>query len=243
MEFNKLKDVGLNEKEIKIYVKLLDLNEATVSKIAKETNINRSLLYFILFGLEKKGFVSYFIKNNIKYYRPVEPEKILNLIEEKKKSFELILPELIDRVKLNKTRPVIEILEGKEGIKTILNEILRLKQDWFAFNVPGMGPKILGDWVHSYEKERQKLGIKLKVLMVESEQGLERGREFSKMKNTRVKYLGKNYESPSSNYIYSDRLVIIFWYPEFPFAIRIIDSNLVKSYKKYFNEMWKIARR
>jgi len=237
-----LRDVGLNEKESKIYVKLLQLNESSVTRLAKETGINRSLLYFILNDLEKKGFVSYILKNNVKIYRAVEPEKILGLLKAKEDSFQKILPELVSMRKTSFTKPQIEILEGKEGIKTILNEILRLKKEWFAFNIPGKGPKILGDSVHNFETQRQKLKIPLKVLITETEQGLKRGKDFKQMSYTKVKILGKNYDSPASNYIYGDRLVIIFWYETFPFAIRTIDQNLSNSYKKYFDEMWKIAK-
>lgn len=242
MNLDKLYGVGLNENESKLYVSLLKLTESSVTQLSKESGINRSLLYFILHDLEQRGFVSHILKNNVRFYRAVNPNKVLDLLHEKEKGFKSILPELLELNKFSKKKPQVEILEGKEGIKTILNEILRLKKDWFAFNIPGKGPEVLGDWVYAYERERQRVGIKLNVILVGTEQGVIRGKEFSKMKFTKVKYLGKNYESPASSYIYGDRLVIIFWYKEFPFAIRIVDKSLADSYKKYFDEMWKIAK-
>ncbi len=239
----KLRQIGLNEKESGVYLALLELEDALVSEISKKTKINRSLLYSILESLSGKGMVTYIIKNNVRYYRAAEPQKIFSMLKEKEKIFESILPNLIELHKPRKKKPVVEILEGIEGIKTILNDILKQKQDWYAYNVPGKGPGLLGDWIHMYEKQRQKFKIPLNVLVVETKEGLQRAKEFSKMKYTRVKYLGKNYESPASNYVYGDRLVIVFWYKEFPFAIRIIDQNLANSYKKYFGEMWKMAHK
>lgn len=238
----KLKQIGLNEKESKVYLTLLELEDSLVSEISKKTNINRSLLYSILESLSKKGMATYIIKNNIRYYKAAEPQKIFSMLKEKEKVFESILPNLIDLYKPKKRKPIVEILEGIEGIKTILNDVLRQKQEWNAYNVPGKGPEIIGYKADAFEKERQKLKIPLKVLVVETKAGLQRAKTFKKMKYTKVKYLGKNYESPASNYVYGDRLVIIFWYKEFPFAIRIIDQNLTNSYKKYFSEMWKIAK-
>mgnify|MGYP001609488450 CR=1 FL=1 len=164
------------------------------------------------------------------------------MLNEKKRLFASILPQLISIGKSDIKKPKIEILEGKEGIKTILNEILRLTKEWYAFNIPGKGPEILGPNVEAFEKERQKKKIKLYVICNTTKSAKERGAAFSKMKCTQVKYLGEPYESPASNYIYSDRVVIIFWYEQFPFAVRIIDKNLAESYKKYFFELWSMAR-
>ncbi len=243
MEITQLKNVGLNEKESKIYTTLLELKESSVAKISKKAGINRSLSYFILSDLEKKGFVSYIIKNNIKFYKPIEPQKILNLLEEKKKSFQSILPQLIELSKKSGVKPQIEILEGKEGIKTILNEVLRLKKEWFAYNVPGKGPETLGYLIDNFENQRQKKKILLKVMCINTPQGKKRGADFSKMKFTQVKYMKDAYESPASNWIYGDRFVIIFWYEDSPFAIRIIDRKLADSYKKYFNALWKVSKK
>lgn len=242
MEFKELENVGLNPKQANTYLALLQLKETTVTTLAKKTSINRSLLYFILEDLEKKGFVSHIVKNNVKYYKPVEPYKILDLLEEKKSSFKNILPELVNIAKKTTKKPEIEILEGKEGIKTIFNEVLRLRQEWFAFNVPGKGPEIMGYLADSFESQRQKDEIPLKVICNDTPPSRIGGKRFSKMSFTHVKYLGQ-YESPASNWIYADRVVVIFWSKEFPFAVRIIDKNFAESYKDYFNLLWKLAKK
>lgn len=243
MDTEKLKQIGLTEKESKIYLALLELGDALVSEIAEKTKINRSLLYSILSNLSKKGLVAYILKNNTRYYRAVEPQKILNFIEEKEKALRSILPELIALHKPKKEKPIVEILEGKEGLKTILNDVLRQRKEWFAYDVPGKGPEILGFTVEAFERDRQKAKIPLNVICVNTESGLKRGKQFSRMKYTKVKYMPKSYESPASNWLYGNRIVIIFWYKEFPFAIRIIDKNLAEAYKNHFRALWKIAKK
>ena len=242
MDIEKLKQCGLSEKESKVYVELLQSGDSLVSEISGRTKINRSLLYTILTDLANKGIVTYMIKNNVRYYRAAEPHRILSMLKEKEVIFESILPDLAELYTPRTKKPIIEILEGKEGIKTILNDILRLKEEWFAFDVPGKGPDILGSSVHSFEKERQKEKIVLKVICIKTRSGLKRGKEFSKMKYTHVRYTPKTYESSASNWIYGDRIVIIFWYTEFPFAVRIIDKNLANSYKNNFKTAWNYSR-
>ncbi len=238
MEPTELLSIGLNEREIKIYLFLLERGESIVTEIAKNTKANRSQLYSILENLAQRGFVSYIIKNNVRYYRAVEPTKILGILKEKEKSFENLIPQLLSLQKPASKKPRVEILEGKEGIKTLLNDLLRVKKEWLAFNIPGKGPDILGPMVHWFEKERQKQRIVLKAICVPTKEGLQRGKEFAAMKYTQVKY-SHNYESPASNWIYGDRIAIIFWYKEFPFAIRITDQKLAESYKNYFGLIWK----
>ncbi|MDD5178142.1 MAG: helix-turn-helix domain-containing protein [Candidatus Nanoarchaeia archaeon] len=242
MDPEKLKQIGLNEKESKVYLSLLESEDCLVSEIAEKTKINRTLLYSILSDLSNKGIVTYILKNNTRYYRAAEPEKMLSMLKEKEKFFESILPELISLKKPKTKKPLVEILEGREGIKTILNDLLRIKQEWFAFNIPGKGPEIIGPTVEAFEKERQKQKIILNVLCVKTTEGIKRGKEFSQMKFTNVRFMPESYESPASNWIYGDRVVVIFWYKEFPFAIRIIDKNLAESYKNYFKALWKVAK-
>ncbi len=243
MELNeKLEQIGLNQRESSVYLALLERGDCLVSEIAKTTKINRSLLYSILDNLVNKGVTTYIIKNNIRFYRAVEPNKILSILKEKENVFESILPQLMSIQKPMTKKPIVEILEGKEGIKTILNDVLRVNKEWFAFNIPGKGPEVLGPMAHLFEKERQKTKIILNVICVRTKEGLRRGKEFSQMKYTKVRYTPEIYESPASNWIYGNRTVVIFWYKEFPFAIRIIDKNLAESYKNHFKLLWKASK-
>lgn len=238
MDLDKLKQIGLSEKEVNVYLELLQAGDSLVSEIAKRTSINRSLLYTVLSDLANKGIVTYILKNNVRYYRAAEPAKILSMLKEKEKLFESILPQLNQLHKPRTKKPIVEILEGKEGIKTILNDILNVQKEWDAFGAPGKGPEILGPWVHFFEKERSKAKIILKALFTRTGEGKKRGRELAKFRYTQIKYTSVIYNSPASNYIYGDRIVIIFWYKEFPFAIRIIDQNLAESYKNHFKVIW-----
>lgn len=243
MDIEKLKQVGLSEKESEIYLALLELDDALVSEIAEKTKINRSLLYSILSDLIDKGLVTYVLKNNTRYYRAVEPQKILNFLEEKEKAFRSILPELMSLHKSRKDKLIVEILEGKEGIKTILMDILRLKEEWLAFGSSGKGPEILPYYVEHWERERQKQKIKLKAILDLSTSGLKRGKDLSKLKYTEIKYTLEKYLSPTSTWVYGDRFVFIVWSKGHPFAIRTISKDIVESYKSHFQKLWKIAKK
>ena len=142
MVFGVLKELGLNESEIKIYTNLLKEGSSLASSVAEDTDLNRSLTYQILDKLISKGYVTYVIKNNIRYYNPLSPERLLDLLKERERKLKEILPELSNLYRPSKENPVVEILDGVEGIKTILNDILKEGGRWLALG-SGIAPEIL----------------------------------------------------------------------------------------------------
>ncbi|MFH1290806.1 MAG: helix-turn-helix domain-containing protein [Nanoarchaeota archaeon] len=242
MEINQtLGELGLGNEETSVYITLLKLGSSLASKISEETRINRSQVYQILDKLIKKGFVGYVIKNNKRYYNPVNPEKLIEIQKEREEKLKSILPQLSSLFVPSENKPMVEILEGKEGIKTILNDLIRTKKEWFALGT-GRGMELLPYFVEHWQKERQKHKINLKVILDTSESGKKRGDNLSKAKYTEIKYMPKEYSSPFSTWIYGDRLVFVMWSKEHSFAIRIMSENIVKGYKSHFDVLWKVAK-
>ena len=56
-----LKLLGLNNSEVKVYLTLLELNQALASEIAKKSGIPRASIYDVLRRLEDEGLVSHVI--------------------------------------------------------------------------------------------------------------------------------------------------------------------------------------
>ena len=88
-------------------------------------------MYDVLNSLLKKGVVAYVIKNGKKSFRAADPEKMIDYLNTQEKDLEetkniitSILPQL-KPVKIDAQKPVIEIYEGKEGMKTILEMSVR----------------------------------------------------------------------------------------------------------------------
>jgi HTH-type transcriptional regulator, sugar sensing transcriptional regulator len=236
-----MQELGLSNQESQVYLSLLKMGASFASQISEKTRINRSLVYQILDNLIVKGFVGYVIKNNIREYNAVSPEKLFDLLKEKEDRLNEALPELNNLVKISKDKPLVEILDGKEGIKTILNDIIRVKQDWFAFG-SGKATEILPFFVSHWQKQRQSTKIWMRAILNKSSSGAKRGKELSKLKLTEVKYLSENTENPSSTWIYGDRVVVVMWSKEHSFAIRTISKEIAKGYLNYFNSLWKLSK-
>ena len=85
MEIEKvLEQLGLNEKEAKVYLACLQLGKAAVLLIAKKAALKRPNTYLILEALSAKKLISIVIEGKKKYYTAESPTKLLQLHELKK---------------------------------------------------------------------------------------------------------------------------------------------------------------
>ena len=88
----KLQSIGLTQNEARVYLFLLEYQEAKTGLICSKLKIPNSHIYQILEKLLDKGIISYKIINNIKIFRPVDPESLYSLFREKEfnTDFEII---------------------------------------------------------------------------------------------------------------------------------------------------------
>lgn len=121
-----LEDLGLSDKEAKVYLALLQVDNSSVLDIAKKTSIKRPTVYVTLESLAKKGLVSETTVGKKTYYLAESPERLETFIQRQKVIFEekeRRVKEIISQVKTVQRetgeRPVVQYFEGKEGIHSM----------------------------------------------------------------------------------------------------------------------------
>ncbi len=78
MERQILKEIGLLDAEIDVYLCLLRIGPSLVSKINQETGLHRTHIYDLLEKLKEKGLVSVFIQSGKNYFKPSPPKRLLD---------------------------------------------------------------------------------------------------------------------------------------------------------------------
>jgi HTH-type transcriptional regulator, sugar sensing transcriptional regulator len=128
-------NLGLSEKESKVYLAALELGPETAQKIAQKAGINRPTAYVQIESLKNRGLMSQFDKGKKTFYVAESPERLsslLNVLEKelefKKVETERVLPSLLNLFAGKGERPKVRFLEGVEGLKTIQQEFLRSKE-------------------------------------------------------------------------------------------------------------------
>ena len=128
-----LEEFGLGDKEIKVYLGLLGLGEATAKRISELTNINRTTSYDILNSLIRKGAAGFTIKEKVTYFYAARPRVLLRLVKEKERMLERALPALTSRMSVIGKRPKIEFYEGAKGIDDINQDVLGAAKEILAY--------------------------------------------------------------------------------------------------------------
>jgi HTH-type transcriptional regulator, sugar sensing transcriptional regulator len=90
---NGLKLIGLTDLEADVYIKLLRLKEAKISRLAKETNVTRTQLYPLLEKLVEKGMVE-MSQHSVAIYKVIDSTKIISLLNKWKDEQMKILNEM-----------------------------------------------------------------------------------------------------------------------------------------------------
>jgi len=189
----------------------------------------------ILQKLIDKGLVSYIIQNNVKYFKPVAPEKLMQDLKEKQEELQKIMPQLIGLTKFKKEKTKAEIYQGKEGMKTILKDIIREGKDYVVFGEEGRFQETLPIYSEQFMKKIEEENIKERVLVKE-------GQKVIKSRNSTFRYVSKEYFSPSSTVVYGNKIGIIIWSE--PYLVILVENKEVAdSYRNYFEMLWKIAKK
>ena len=235
MDTEVLRGVGFEEKEAKMYLALLRLGNSQASKIGEELGYDRTTTYYALLRMVEKGYVTYLIKNDVKYFQPVNPDKILLKVEENQKAFSEILPNLKQIADLGESDFSVEIYKGKEGLNTLYRDIIELGGELLSF---GVDEKTFIDFdlLHfkRYVKEVDKGRLKERIL-THSE-----AKEFGS-KKSQYRFLPKEYFSPTPVAVYGKKVAIVIWEPTLHIVL-IESESLAKSFTKHFEFLWEIAK-
>lgn len=240
-----LKKFGLSEKEAKVYLACLELGDSLASDISLKSSLPRTLIYDILERLIDLGLISYSVRDNKKYFSAASPKEILRIIKEKENAVKETLPQLIELQKIKGIkRPKVEIYEGKDGMKTVMNNILRSNvKNFLAYGSSRSSFEVIPAFMEEWHKERIKRKVVMKILYNNTKEAREKVKTRTKsLKFVNYKFMPIELESPTATVIYNNKVVLQSWIKE-PFAVVIESEEMADNQRRYFDELWKIARR
>lgn len=129
-----LLDFGLDQKESRLYLALLELGEASVLQIAQKSGLRRTSVYHLLDSLKGRGLVGTITKQRKRHYFAQNPKKLESELEEKKITLKKMMPELMSLANLIDRKPKIQYFEGIGGIKSVLdNELNSNSTEFFGW--------------------------------------------------------------------------------------------------------------
>jgi sugar-specific transcriptional regulator TrmB len=231
---NELLEYGLSKKEIETYISCLKVGESSVNRISKVSNINRSTQYDILESLAKKGIAFSFKKDKKIFYSVVDPKKLIELLDEKKKIVKKIIPKLEKIQNKVSNKPHVEMYEGKIGLIQASNLMLNSKEI-LAYGSNGQFNKIFEMFQSNFAEKRIENKIFLKVI---TEEDIPRHMLKSKIaKYTKIKKLKELKKSNVTKFIYDDQILDLI-YGEEPIAIVTKSQEYAEFQRIIFLQLW-----
>lgn len=242
-----LKQIGLKEKEIKVYLIILEKGSLSAQNIASETGIKRTTVYLVLEKLKKIGLVGEIIDKNKKAFFAEKPEKLLKIIREKKKDMEKeeeriksMLPQL-EKILKNKnisSDEEIRHYQGKEGIWNIIDNYLKSKKDLCIF-FPGKTYEHLGlsRIISDVTKKRRQIG-KTKAYIITDYHA--QNKKFFREEDTdfrEIRFLSEISHFDSGILIYDQKIALVSL--QKPYSSILIKNLEIYSLVKFmFDIIW-----
>jgi sugar-specific transcriptional regulator TrmB len=240
-----LAQIGLNEKQIEIYLALLQMGEALVQDLSSKTKIKRTTVYSILDILVQKGLAVFTDKGWHRTYYAENPKKVILFFKEKQRElkdreekFTDVLPELASLYNIHATKPKIRYYEGVEGLKSIFEETLELKkgQEMLAYSSAELVHDYLDDYIKDYLVRRTKKDITQRAIVRDSAEA--RAHQLNDKNELRQTLIVPADKFPFSNEIniYANKLSIVS-YKEL-LGIIIESGEIAKTQKAIFELAW-----
>ncbi len=236
---NKLKSLGLEEKEATIYLAALSLGKTSILKISQNAEIKRTTVYDIVDKLIKKGLM-FTEKSGWKtYYRAAHPEKIENIISRQKQVLEKIMPELENLYKIDGVQSFIREYHGMDAARDVYNDILKniqWNQDYYVISNQEKWLNLDTEFFLNFTKKRAKFSINIKLLLQDSPSA-RKHQKIQKQLNEEIRILPKNIQL-DINLIITQDSVILHQLAE-PIKITVIKNPYISNmHKQLFEIMW-----
>uniref|UniRef100_A0A7C4M0C2 TrmB family transcriptional regulator n=1 Tax=candidate division CPR3 bacterium TaxID=2268181 RepID=A0A7C4M0C2_UNCC3 len=248
-----LEDLGLSEKEAKVYLTLLELGASPVQKIASKASVNRATTYVCLEALLKLGLVSTVQKGVKTYYTPENPEQLQSLIFKKEKEVERkreellkVIPELSKIFEAAGERPVVRFYEGVDGIRSIRDDFLassRKGDTILGFSSLSDVYRVLPSQDKEYREIRIKKGIKSKGIYTHKNGPLSgSGKDPGLLRELRFIPYNK-FPFKSDITIYGKNKIALTSYTGSLVGVVIENNDLYNSFVAIFNLAWEAAEK
>lgn len=237
----KLQSFGLEGKKAEMYLAALELGTAKASEIAKKAKVERATIYDILNKLVRDGLVSFYEVRGVRYFRAEDPEKLLIRLQERERLFERILPELRSVYNTLTAKPRIRFYEGVEGIKTVLQDTLSVRDKKLRgilsvvdlFTVPGK------EFMDTYVAERIKLKIGLRVIRSEQKEVPEYWPTDPRALRE-LRYAPKGMVFAMTTYVYDDKVALVSSQKE-NFGMIIESKEFSETFGHLFEALWRVS--
>ena len=228
---------GLAAGQANVYLSALQLGPSSVQLIAKKAGVKRPTAYLILADLVERGLVALVPTKGKQNFVAENPERLLDILDRKKKSLNEALPQLLSLYHKPTGRPQVLLYEGKAGVMQVYQMIaMEAKEAWWLADL---------GYITTHWPEITKIFMNL----ISRKQF--RQREINSLNPAGLKYV-KKYHSDRFTVRYTTQpitidfalfndKVAIFSLKDNGYSVVIHDQAIVESFRSLYQLAWEAA--
>ncbi len=235
-------NLGLSLNEARVYEALLHTGEANVNTLSIKSKVHRRNVYDALNKLIEKGLASETFVKNERLFKPVNPQRLLEIIKEKESALNIHLTEMKRLYSFIEPSAEAYLYRGIQGFKNYLQLILEQKETVYFIGAKAfwLDPRLRHYLVH-FDSERKKRGITFMHLF--DYEVKEQKPEILKLVGKPYKFLPKAYSSATAVDIFGEYVVTFVGVEpgklhEEPIQFVMKSKMLADGYRTFFRFMW-----
>jgi len=239
-----LQKIGLPRNEAKIYETLLQEGELTAGIIATKSKVHRRNVYDSLSKLLDKELVFEIPHKHEMSYLAADPEKLMELVNEKESVITALMPDLQKIYKDTPRNQDVCIYRGVEARKNEMSDILRFGGDIYFIGAKGAWLNTdLRESFLAFAHAANKKNVKFHILFDAEMKGKQN--EFKQLlKNLRYKFLPPAHSTTCDITIYDNKVSVSsgvrlksFNTKEDSFTVTI-NQPIADSFRTWFKFLW-----
>ncbi|MBI3261507.1 hypothetical protein HYZ64_04035 [Candidatus Berkelbacteria bacterium] len=238
-----LGQLGLDEKESRVYLSVLRLGQTTVSQVAQAAGVERTGTYDVLERLQKQGLVRQVAIGKIVNFAAEDPKKLLSDLEARRQQLEELIPQLANLYGETLTRPVSAIYEGKEGVRALLSDIFKTQTKEIRLIYSAPLSEIVGEeFIERLQEQRVASGVGIRVLTVAhyNDTYHDSVRSNSEILMT-VRQVPESLALPLTTYLIDHKTALIS-HKKPAYGWLVESPDFAKQQQAFFEAMWLIAK-
>ncbi len=241
----KLEEVGLSDKEARVYIALLPYRDIGSSKLIRATGLHGQFVYDALEKLEEFGLAKHVIQNGRKKFTANPPSRILSMIEQKKLSAQSVIHQLSQRF-AGAGEQEFEVYQGDNAYLAHQLDLLKNSPDGSSLDVVSgeQGKsfrnryKEVGLW-DEYERVRKEKKIGVRFLGTEP---MRETLEWRKQNEFRFEYrIIPNLSTGAMGFDIRPGSVTISVFGDPLLDFTVYSKPMADGYLEFFNALWNLS--
>ncbi len=239
-----LEDIGLSEKEARVYLAALELGKTTAEKLATQAKVNRSTTYVQLESLMKKGLMSTYEEGKKTFFAPESPTYLKRILDMKRteigmreKELGSLLPELTQLFEGAGERPLVRFYMGKEGVAAMRDQVWennKSKKVLTLYSYDTLSSVFSEEEREAYSQNRAKQGVIARVIY-----NRKKGPFLDDYDLTQRRHMPDSALEVTNDIMVFDDKVAISNLKGTLFGVLIENAQIAKSMTSMFEFMWK----